>query len=787
MAISTADGQVVVALVLDASDVSKGVRLANGEVQRFEQGTTKGQRGLDRMTGAVKAFVAIQLAQHLRRAVTEMFRLGTAVEEQASKFSTVFGPAARGLDQELEGIANMMGLTQTEARGLTSTVGAVVQGMGFGQQASADFSAEILKLSGDLVSFSNVEGGTEQVTRALTSALTGEREALKTLGIVITEEDVKQRQAQRSAEGHADALTRQGKATATLELITERAGVAIGDLERTQDSTANTARRVSAELREQAETFAQMLLPTFGFVLSALDDIIKKSAGGAAALSRFAAEGVFETVAKLVELIRAVLRATDAIAAATGAGVGLGEVLGWLQDDLNKITRTIDLFGKASLRAAIAINNMKAAWLSMRIGTQQASVNLFGGDDAHIKQMRQDLMGLANDTVTLRGELASYETAQADAAASTAEWREKLEEALDEIGSLTGSLSTDLNPTLDTTEKKGKAAADAIKDLRDSIKALRLELDQKLAMTPKDLGGLLLEKENIEGRIADVERFARTVAFFGAQLAAFAETAQAPALQSGLRGLSLSRSFAAGEGARRESARENASGISNEELDLILSDLETFADKYEELAERTRTAVDKGTAKIVEGIEEPFAGLDEAIERSMEEAAEALVTGIANLAVGNATAEEVIGSLLGVFAGMLEQLGKIAIATAIGIKGIRKSLESLNPLHAAAAAVALFALAAIIRSQVRSVGSNLDRGASGGVAGGSVSATSAQSAPLFLPQAAQPYAPPGATGAPPAPVVEVHNHYHGHIENLMDKMETQSKVRTQSGRQGLDL
>jgi len=56
------------------------------------------------------------------------------------------------------------------------------------------------------------------------------------------------------------------------------------------------------------------------------------------------------------------------------------------------------------------------------------------------------------------------------------------------------------------------------------------------------------------------------------------------------------------------------------------------------------------------------------------------------------------------FAGLLTQLGKIAIQTGIGIAAINKAFQSLNPAVAIAAGVGLIALGAVIRSSVKNMG-----------------------------------------------------------------------------------
>jgi hypothetical protein len=203
--------------------------------------------------------------------VKKMFDLGAGIAETGSKFNTVFGPAgAKQIDDFLSTFAHKAGLTNTEARGLMATTGAIAQGMGFTQQASADMATEITKLAGDLSSFNNLP--TEEVLMAINSALTGEREQMKRLGIVILEADVQAKAFAMTGKDVAKTLTQQEKAAASLAIMTERAGVAVGDLDRTQNSAANVARRLKAMFLELRDTLATALQPAFGELLTMLAD-----------------------------------------------------------------------------------------------------------------------------------------------------------------------------------------------------------------------------------------------------------------------------------------------------------------------------------------------------------------------------------------------------------------------------------------------------------------------------------------------------------------------------------
>ena len=223
---------------------------------------------------AMRAFasqigVAVAAVTGIGFAMKKAFDLGAGIAETQSKFNTVFGPEASAQVQGfLDGFANKAGLTNTEAQGLVATTGAIAQGLGFSQKASGEFSQSITSLAGDLSSFNNIP--TAETLLAINSALTGERESLKRLGIVIKETDVQQRALADSGKTVAKALTAQEKATATLALISEKAGVAVGDLDRTQGSAANVARRLAAQFKEIRNAIATALMPAFQQILDRL-------------------------------------------------------------------------------------------------------------------------------------------------------------------------------------------------------------------------------------------------------------------------------------------------------------------------------------------------------------------------------------------------------------------------------------------------------------------------------------------------------------------------------------
>tara|TARA_R100000808_G_scaffold6198_1_gene18568 strand:+ start:5503 stop:7215 length:1713 start_codon:yes stop_codon:yes gene_type:complete len=268
MNISRMNVQVTASTSDYAREMDKAEKRTRVFTKRVEKSRISLRGWATAMAGAVASAVGLGVL------AKRTFDLGAGVAETGSKFNTVFGKeGAKQVNDFLDNFANKAGLTKTEAQALVSTTGAIAQGMGFAQDASATFATQVTKLSADLSSFNNMP--TEEVLMAVNSALTGEREQLKRLGIVIKETEVQQMALSMSGKAVAKSLTQQEKATATLALITSRAGVAVGDLERTQNSAANVGKRLGSMFRELMETIAISLMPTFELVLEQLDEMSK--------------------------------------------------------------------------------------------------------------------------------------------------------------------------------------------------------------------------------------------------------------------------------------------------------------------------------------------------------------------------------------------------------------------------------------------------------------------------------------------------------------------------------
>lgn len=197
-------------------------------------------------------------------------------EETESKFNTVFSNISNKANQTAESLRESFGLSRTAALELLGDTGDLLTGFGFTQQSALELSDEVNKLAVDLASFTNFSGGAEGASKALTKALLGERESVKSLGISILEADVQAKVLKNTQEGLTFETERQAKAYATLQIAQEQSKNAIGDYARTNQSFANQMRLIKARVSDLGVEFGKILLPIARKLLKSISGIVDR-------------------------------------------------------------------------------------------------------------------------------------------------------------------------------------------------------------------------------------------------------------------------------------------------------------------------------------------------------------------------------------------------------------------------------------------------------------------------------------------------------------------------------
>jgi len=245
---------------------NKSIGLLNivfgADLRGFERAMKKAQRSISKFGKRME-----RVGGNLTRNVTlPIIGLGAAAVKMASdfaetdaKFKTVFSSIQKEAEETADTFKKSFGLSEKAAKQLLGDTGDLLVGFGFTEKSALELSKQVNELAVDLASFTNFSGGAEGASLALTKALLGERESIKSLGIAITEADLKSFAAEQGLV--FKELDRVKKATLTYQLALKQSSKAVGDFERTSGSLANQVRQMQAQLIDLSVEIGNQLLP----------------------------------------------------------------------------------------------------------------------------------------------------------------------------------------------------------------------------------------------------------------------------------------------------------------------------------------------------------------------------------------------------------------------------------------------------------------------------------------------------------------------------------------------
>jgi len=151
-------------------------------------------------------------------------------------------------------------------------------------------------------------------------------------------------------------------------------------------------------------------------------------------------------------------------------------------------------------------------------------------------------------------------------------------------------------------------------------------------------------------------------------------------------------------------------------LDKIPGKLEVISSTYKGLKDVAVSAMDKLKEKHESWLEKVkasntvFLDLKDMINGTLSEVVSGVASAFGSILSGASNVSGIGQAILLPILNMMEQLGKLAIASGIAIKGIRAAFKSLNPVVAIAGGAALIALSRFIKGKISSSVPKLARG-----------------------------------------------------------------------------
>jgi hypothetical protein len=231
------------------SMIAQGVDPASRRIKVLKKEFDNLGKGVDQISNNLKMMGALFgtiLGTAFVAGIKKSIKAASDLEEQTNKFRVVFSQMGAEAEVVLKDLQENYGLSERAAREMLSSTGNLAKGLNFTQKEALGLSEQINKMAVDITSFTNFAGGTTRASEILTRALLGEREALASLDIKISELDIKQRALAKGMTLVNGQVSRQEKAMITLELIQERASDSTNDFKNSINSWSNQVRVAEA-------------------------------------------------------------------------------------------------------------------------------------------------------------------------------------------------------------------------------------------------------------------------------------------------------------------------------------------------------------------------------------------------------------------------------------------------------------------------------------------------------------------------------------------------------------
>jgi hypothetical protein len=358
--------------------------------------TKSAEAGLDRFTTKVSStgqkvenagkkmtvFAGIPIAAAMGMAVNA----ASDLNETLSKSNTVFGSAAKEVENWADTASDSFGQSKREALGAASSFGNLFVQLGVGADQAADMSIEMTELASDFASFHNAD--ITEVIDAQTAAFRGEYDALQRFVPTINAATVEQEALAMTGKRLTSELTAQEKALAVQKLMLDGAGDALGDFDRTADSAANQLRTARAAMEDASAEIGTALLP-----------IVADLAGGVADLAN-AFGDLPDPVQKGVLAIAGLAAAAGPLLVVGGRMVTLWpkiasgmETVGiaalMAKDNLGKFALQAGAVAAATIAVTKAIDTWASAMAEAGEDASSAASQIIGEFDAQGASVRQ--------------------------------------------------------------------------------------------------------------------------------------------------------------------------------------------------------------------------------------------------------------------------------------------------------------------------------------------------------------------------------------------------------------
>ncbi len=278
---SNSIGQIALDLVVNPTKFKQQM---NG-ITKTAKGSTSQLTGMFKKVGlAVGAAFSVKAIVGFSK---ECLKLGSDLAEVQNVVDVTFGSMSSAVDKWAKDAMTNFGMSEKVAKEYMGQFGAMSKAFGNTEQMAYDQATALTGLAGDVASFYNMT--TDEAFTKLKAVYTGETEALKSLGVVMTQAALDEYALANGYGKTTKAMSEQEKVALRLAFVTDRLSGASGDFVRTADGWANQTRVLALRFDAIKASIGQGLINALLPVVRLLNTLLERLQVVADAFSDFMA------------------------------------------------------------------------------------------------------------------------------------------------------------------------------------------------------------------------------------------------------------------------------------------------------------------------------------------------------------------------------------------------------------------------------------------------------------------------------------------------------------------
>ncbi len=203
----------------------------------------------------------------------ECMELGSAVTEVQNVVDTAFGSMAYKMEAFADSSIKNFGMSELAAKKTGSTYMAMAKSIGIVTKDASDMAVTLTGLTGDVASFFNISQ--DVASTRLKAVFTGETEAIKELGVVMTQTNLEQYALSKGINKSISAMTQAELVTLRYHFVLDSLNMTSGDFVKTQGSWANQTRILTEQIKALGANIGTIMTTVLLPAVRVLNDVLE--------------------------------------------------------------------------------------------------------------------------------------------------------------------------------------------------------------------------------------------------------------------------------------------------------------------------------------------------------------------------------------------------------------------------------------------------------------------------------------------------------------------------------